>query len=198
MLENAVAYFTSWTTGVVGQSHLVAALVALGSGAGVLWARKGTRFHVSSGYVYIVSMVLLNGTALAKYDLTGGFNMFHAAAIGSSLTLAGAFGAAMVYRKTRDRRAIAAHGHLMIWSYFGLFAALVAEVVTRRALHAPRRGGMGAFFAGACRLHAGHRCHYLSLCEVRGEEDDGPVKLKRAQGLGRNGKCNRSSRPALR
>ena len=57
--------------------------------------------------------------------------MFHAAAIASSLTLAGAFAAAMIYRRTRDRRAIAAHGHLMIWSYFGLFAALVAEVVTR-------------------------------------------------------------------
>lgn len=131
MLEGAVAYFTGWTSGVVGQSHLGTALVALGSGAWVLWARKGTRIHVSSGYVYLVSMVLLNGTALAKYDLTGGFNMFHAAAIGSSLTLAGAFAAALVYRRTRDRRAIAAHGHLMIWSYFGLFAALVAEVVTR-------------------------------------------------------------------
>ena len=131
MLESALAYFTGWTSGIVGQSHLVTALVALASGAWVLWARKGTRLHVRSGYVYLVSMVLLNGTALAKYDLTGGFNMFHAAAFGSSLTLAGAFAAAMIYRRTRDRRAIAAHGHLMIWSYFGLFAALVAEVVTR-------------------------------------------------------------------
>lgn len=131
MFESAVAYFTSWTSGVVGQSHLLTALVALGSGAWVLWARKGTRIHVASGYVYLISMVLLNGTALAKYDLTGGFNMFHAAALGSLLTLAAAFGAAMIYRKTRDRRAIAAHGHFMIWSYFGLLAALVAEVVTR-------------------------------------------------------------------
>jgi uncharacterized membrane protein len=131
VLEGAISYFTSWTDGVVGQSHLLTALVALGSGAWVLWARKGTRIHVFSGYIYVVSMVLLNGTALAKYDLTGGFNMFHAGAIGSLLTLTAAFAAAMTYRMTRDRRAIAAHGHLMIWSYFGLFAALVAEVVTR-------------------------------------------------------------------
>jgi uncharacterized membrane protein len=131
VLETGLAYFTGWTTGVLGQSHLLTALVALGSGAWVLWARKGTRLHARSGYVYVVSMVLLNGTALAKYDLTGGVNMFHAAAIGSLLTLAGAFAAALVFRRTRDRRAIAAHGHLMIWSYFGLFAALVAEVVTR-------------------------------------------------------------------
>ena len=116
---------------MVGQSHLLTALLALGSGAWVLWARKGTRIHVASGYIYLASMVLLNGTALAKYYLTGGFNMFHAGALGSLLTLTGAFAAAMIFRKTRDRRAIAAHGHLMIWSYFGLFAALVAEVVTR-------------------------------------------------------------------
>jgi uncharacterized membrane protein len=131
MLESAAGYFTSWTSGVVGQTHLLTALVALASGGWLLGARKGTRIHVSSGYAYLVSMALLNGTALAKYDLTGGFNMFHAAALASLLTLGGGFGAAMVYRKTRDRRAIAAHGHLMIWSYFGLFAALVAEVVTR-------------------------------------------------------------------
>lgn len=131
MLESAITYFTGWTDGMVGRSHLVTALVALGSGAWVLAARKGTRIHVFSGYIYVVSMILLNGTALAKYDLTGEFNMFHAGAIGSLLTLAAAFAAAMIYRRTRNRRAIAAHGHLMIWSYFGLFAALIAEVVTR-------------------------------------------------------------------
>ena len=131
MVESAITYFTGWTTGVVGQSHLLTALVALGSGAWVLWARKGTRMHVRAGYIYVVAMVLLNGTALAKYDLTGQFNMFHAGAIGSLLTLVAAFATAMVYRRTRNRRAIAAHGHLMIWSYFGLFAALIAEVVTR-------------------------------------------------------------------
>ncbi len=131
MLESAISYFTSWTSGLVGQSHLLAALIALSSGARVLWARKGTRAHVAWGYAYVVSMVVLNGTALAKYDLTGGFNAFHAGALGSLLTLAGAFAAAMVYRRTRDRRAIAAHGQLMIWSYFGLVMALVAEVYTR-------------------------------------------------------------------
>ncbi|MBA3527281.1 MAG: DUF2306 domain-containing protein [Pseudomonadota bacterium] len=146
MLESAISYFTSWTSGVIGQSHLLAALIALAAGAWVLWARKGTRVHVAWGYAYLGSMVVLNGTALAKYDLTGGFNAFHAGALGSSLTLAGAFLAAMVYRRTRDRRAIAAHGQLMIWSYFGLVMALVAEVFTRAVpfmLHG--EGGWGRF-----------------------------------------------------
>lgn len=130
-LESAISYFTSWTSGLVGQSHLVAALIALASGAWVLWARKGTRAHVRWGYTYLFSMVVLNATALSKYDLTGSFNMFHASALGSVLTVAGAFAAAMVYRNTRDRRAISTHGQLMIWSYFGLVMALVAEIVTR-------------------------------------------------------------------
>ncbi len=146
MLDSAISYFTSWTSGVVGQSHLLAALIALAAGAWVLWARKGTRAHVAWGYAYLGSMVVLNGTALAKYDLTGGFNAFHAGALGSSLTLAAAFAAAMVYRRTRDPRAIAAHGQLMIWSYFGLVMALVAEVFSRAVpymLHG--KGGWGRF-----------------------------------------------------
>ena len=146
MLEGAIAYFTGWTSGLVGHSHLLAALVALVSGAWLLSARKGTRVHVAWGYSYVAAMVALNGTALAKYDLTGGFNAFHAGALGSGLTLAAAFAAAMVYRKTRDPRAIAAHGQLMIWSYFGLVMALVAEVYTRAVpfmLHG--EGGWGRF-----------------------------------------------------
>lgn len=52
MLEGAVSYFTSWSTGVVGHSHLLTALVALRSGA---WARKGAPAHVAWGYVYVIS-----------------------------------------------------------------------------------------------------------------------------------------------
>lgn len=131
MLESVLVYFTGWTSGAVGRSHLLAAVVALGSGAIVLGARKGTRTHKIWGYVYLVAMVLLNGTALVKYDLTGSFNLFHATAILSSFTIAGGIALALVFRATRDRRAIAAHGTFMIWSYFGLFVALVAEVFTR-------------------------------------------------------------------
>lgn len=131
MPDGAIAYFTDWTSGWVGQSHLAAALLALTSGALVLWARKGTRAHVAAGYVYVASLLYVNGSALAKYDLTGSFNLFHAAAFGSLATVFAGFGAALAFRRTRSAAAIAAHGALMIWSYFGLFAALVAEVVTR-------------------------------------------------------------------
>lgn len=131
MLEAIVHYFTSWTSGLIGQSHLFTALLALVSGAWVLWARKGTLNHRIIGYVYFSSMLFVNGSALIKYDLTGSFNLFHAAAIISLMTIVGAFATAIVYRQTHDRRAIAAHGTFMIWSYFGLFAALVAEVFTR-------------------------------------------------------------------
>lgn len=131
MFEAFINYFTSWTSGIVGNLHLVAAMLALGVGAFVLWAKKGTRTHVTCGYIYLFSMVILNATALAKYDLTGGFNAFHVSAIASLITIAFAIAAALIFRFTRKRKAIAIHGELMIWSYFGLFAALVAEVVTR-------------------------------------------------------------------
>lgn len=131
MIEGFIAYFSSWTTGVVGQSHLFFAMLALASGAVVIWMQKGTRTHTYGGYIYLLSMAVLNGTALIKYDLTGGFNMFHAAAIGSVITITGGIAAAVIYRFTRKRKAIAVHGELMIWSYFGLFAALIAEIFTR-------------------------------------------------------------------
>lgn len=131
MLEAVLSYFTSWTNGFIGQSHLFTALLALVSGAWALWANKGTKGHRAVGYVYLASMLFVNGTALVKYDLSGSFNLFHAAAIVSLATIVGAFATVIIYRKTRDRRAIAAHGTFMIWSYFGLFAALVAEVFTR-------------------------------------------------------------------
>lgn len=132
MAESVISYFATWTEGLVGQSHLFSATAALTAGAMVLRLRKGTRVHVAAGYAYLFAMLSVNGTALAKYDLTGGPNLFHGAAIASLLTLAGAFAAAMRYRVIKRRSAAAAHGVFMIWSYFGLFAALIAEIVTRR------------------------------------------------------------------
>ena len=146
-MDDVIAYFTTWTEGLVGVSHLIAAMTALAAGAIVLFARKGTGFHVALGYLYLLAMVAVNATALSKYDLTGAPNFFHAAAIGSSLTIIAAFAAAMAYRVTRNTSAAAAHGIFMIWSYYGLVAALVAEIVTRAypaMLHGP--GGWTRFF----------------------------------------------------
>lgn len=132
MINAFITYFTTWTAGAVGQVHLISALMALITGFFVLGARKGTFRHVIIGYVYLLSMLIVNGSALMKYDLTGAPNLFHYAAMGSLITIMGGYISAVVFRRTKRIGAAAAHGIFMIWSYFGLFIALIAEIVTRQ------------------------------------------------------------------
>lgn len=65
----------------VGQLHLAAALMALAAGGLMLRRPKGTRSHRRSGWLYVASMLTLNGTALLIYRLTGRFGPFHIAAL---------------------------------------------------------------------------------------------------------------------
>jgi uncharacterized membrane protein len=127
---NFIGYFTTWTNGYIGQAHLAFAIIALLAGAWVISTRKATRLHRLVGYTYVIAMLMLNGTALLKYDLTGAPNMFHFFAIGSLLTITAAYIAIRI-RGGRRTAAAKAHGELMIWSYFGLVMALIAEIVTR-------------------------------------------------------------------
>lgn len=129
-MKDLIDYFATWTDGFIGQAHLAFAIIALLAGAWVISIRKGTRTHRLIGYTYLIAMLILNGTALLKYDLTGAPNMFHFFAIGSLLTITAAYLAIMIRRSTRTQ-AVRAHGELMIWSYFGLVMALIAEIVTR-------------------------------------------------------------------
>lgn len=129
-MTHLLDYFSTWTQGLIGQIHLAFAVGALLCGAWVIVLRKGSRLHRLLGYTYLVSMLILNGTALLKYDLTGAVNMFHFFAMGSLLTIGAGFIAIRI-RGSKRLSAAEAHGGLMIWSYFGLVMALIAEVVTR-------------------------------------------------------------------
>ncbi|HNR77589.1 MAG TPA: DUF2306 domain-containing protein [Parvularculaceae bacterium] len=124
-------YLFTWANDPLGYAHLGIALSALLVGAIVVFMRKGTRVHVFAGYVYVASMLGVNASALLKYDLTGGPNLFHAAALFSLATLIAGYLAARRFRRTRRVGDAAAHGALMIWSYYGLVVALVAETFTR-------------------------------------------------------------------
>ncbi|GAB4412625.1 MAG: hypothetical protein OHK0039_18740 [Bacteroidia bacterium] len=112
------------TTGAV---HLVAALVALAAGSIVLLLPKGDLLHRRTGYVFAVSMALLNATAFAIYDLLGHFGPFHVAAAVSSLTLG--LGMLAVWRRRPDW--YVQHYYFMGWSVVGLYAAFVAETGVR-------------------------------------------------------------------
>lgn len=110
-----------------GLIHLLTSLTALVLGTIVLFSRKGTRFHKTCGYGYVLSMVILNLTAFSIYHLFRGWGPFHYAAVLSSATLMMGFLPAFF----RSRNWITWHVAGMYYSVIGLYAAFVSEVVTR-------------------------------------------------------------------
>lgn len=113
----------------LGWFHTATAVAALASGAAVLIRRKGTRWHRRAGWTYVVSMILLNVTALMIYRLFGYFGPFHFAAVASLLTVLA--GTVIVVRRRPRGKWIEAHFYWMAFSYVGLVAAAFAEVATR-------------------------------------------------------------------
>ncbi|HEX2210295.1 MAG TPA: DUF2306 domain-containing protein [Longimicrobium sp.] len=113
---------------VLGWFHTTCALAALGSGAVVLLRRKGTRVHRRTGWVYVCSMLALNGSALMIYRLFGGFGPFHVAAV---LSLATVVAGTVPAVRRRPANWVEHHYAWMTWSYVGLCAAAVSEVATR-------------------------------------------------------------------
>jgi len=114
---------------VIALGHLSAAVAALVTGGLVGFARKGTRTHGRLGWVYALAMVLVNGTALLLFRLTGAITPFHVAAVLSLATLIA--GLVPVLRRSPEKVWLWRHATWMAGSYVGLWAAAVAETVTR-------------------------------------------------------------------
>ncbi|MBO3698827.1 DUF2306 domain-containing protein [Roseivirga sp. E12] len=112
----------------IGLVHLIASLVATVAGTIVIGARKGTKFHKQVGYVYAISMLILNLTAFMTYRLFGTFGIFHYGAIGSLLTLLAGMIPAI---RRKSKRWIYRHLGFMYWSVIGLYAAFASETFTR-------------------------------------------------------------------
>lgn len=112
---------------ILGTFHLFTAGLALGSGASVAIARKGTKRHRWTGRIYVAAMLGLNLSALAIYDLTGRFNLFHVFALVGLATLAA--GWIPAYRQRGTWKPL--HARFMMWSYAGLLMAAVSEMATR-------------------------------------------------------------------
>ncbi len=117
----------------------------MASGAAVLLTGpKGGRRHRQLGWIYLASMLGLNGSALLIYRLFGGFGPFHVAAIVSLVGTLFGGGLAIAARRARQRgdkaaRAglIAGHFRAISWSYIGLIAAFVSETATRLDIARP-------------------------------------------------------------
>ena len=111
-----------------GLVHALIGVAALLLGLAVVLRRKGTRTHRRIGQAYVVSMLLLNVTALMIYDLFGRFGPFHVAAAISLATIGAGF--APVYLRRPQTDWMSVHAMFMGWSYVGLVAAFISEIAT--------------------------------------------------------------------
>jgi uncharacterized membrane protein len=123
--------------------HIVASVSALVFGLWVVLTRKGTGLHRWLGYAYFFNMLGLNISAFFIYRLTGHFGPFHGAAIASGITLIAGFVPA--YLRYPRKGWLELHYEFMNWSYVGLVAAAVSEVLTRL----PSSPFWGAVLAGS-------------------------------------------------
>ena len=114
-----------------GAVHAALGLVALICGAVVLLRAKGTGAHRRIGGLYVAAMTCLNVTGLAIYDLYGHFGPFHVAALVSLATVAAGYVALYLRRPRGSWTEV--HAIFFCWSYVGLWAAFVSEVVVRLA-----------------------------------------------------------------
>lgn len=114
------------TTGII---QLISALVALTAGTIVLFSAKGTKFHRKTGYWYIASMLILNGTAFGLYQLFGRFGPFHVAALVSMFTLL--MGILPLINRQSSGKWLFRHLTWMYYSVIGLYAAFASEIMVR-------------------------------------------------------------------
>lgn len=121
--------FDNFISGNLGLAHLMSAVFALIFGSFVLADAKGTVFHRRVGYLYALSMLALNITALLIYRVFQKFGVFHVAAIVSLLTLFA--GMIPVILRKPEKHWFGLHFNFMYWSVMGLYAAFVAEMSIR-------------------------------------------------------------------
>lgn len=112
-----------------GWVHFISASIAVITGTIVILNTKGTTFHKRVGYVYGISMLILNITAFGIYRLFGGFGIFHVLALVSLFALFG--GMYPVFFRSKVKDWYMQHLETMSWSVVGLYAAFVAEMGVR-------------------------------------------------------------------
>ncbi|MGH7476290.1 MAG: DUF2306 domain-containing protein, partial [Longimicrobiales bacterium] len=113
----------------LGLAHTLLACTALVLGGAVVLRRKGDRFHRTLGHLYVSSMLGVNVTALAIYDLYGRFGPFHGAALLSLATLLAGLLPVLLRRPRANWFEL--HATFMSWSYVGLLSAATAEAAVR-------------------------------------------------------------------
>ncbi len=113
---------------LLGTVHLALAIASLILGAAVLFRQKGGSRHRVFGYLYSGALLLVNLIALSVYENSSGLGPFHILALISLATLTGGFVPA--FMRCPNGSWLELHAYFMSWSYVGLIAAGVAQMVT--------------------------------------------------------------------
>ncbi len=110
----------------IGWFHFITAVLAMLTGTIVLLNIKGTLFHKRIGYIYVISMLLLNISSFFIVNF-GGFSLFHFFAIVSLVSIFGG----MIPTIKKGKNWFGYHFYFMSWSVVGLYCAFWAEIGTR-------------------------------------------------------------------
>lgn len=113
---------------MLGTIHVVFAIGALIVGAVVAFQPKGCRKHRILGYFYTLFLFSVNVSALSVYEEAIGMGPFHILAIVSLFTLISGFIPVFLRRPVSSWLEL--HAYFISWSYVGLVAAGVAQLVT--------------------------------------------------------------------
>lgn len=121
-------------TELVALTHVVTALVAVAIGIRIFAIPKGTSRHRRWGAIYVGLVVLLDTAALSLHREST-FGPFHVLAIVSLATILGAVAPMLVMRRTPA--ILATHAFMMSWSYAGLLAAGIGQIVAQLHIIGP-------------------------------------------------------------
>jgi len=124
----------------LGWFHFITALMSILFGTYILFKPKGTKLHKQIGYLYVFSMVLVCGSALGVYNITGDFGIFHTLAIAGLLTLIMGLLPLLINKKSNKNKVL--HVWFMYYSVLGLYAAFVSEL-SFRIPEEPSYGAVG-------------------------------------------------------
>ncbi|TQI71109.1 putative membrane protein DUF2306 [Gramella sp. Hel_I_59] len=127
----------------IGWIHTIFAIIALITGSLILINRKGTEFHVRTGRIYGVSMLIVCASAFSIYRVHNAFGVLHFFAIISTVTLI--LGMIPLYKKG-FKQPIVSHLSWMYWSIIGLYCAFAAEIFTRLPLILNLKNSYGIFY----------------------------------------------------
>jgi len=119
-----------------GTLHTVLAMFCIATGLIQFPRPKGGPVHRARGYAFVYGMLVADGAAMLVYQFTGQFNIFHAGAMVNFILVVLAI--VPLLRSPRPANWKLHHYSFIAWSYVGLIAAAVTEVVVRAGHPATR------------------------------------------------------------